>query len=55
MTPAGAFVVAWSGKGTGDSQGVFSKIYKSPTDTAGPIVSDCRDSAELERAGFHLA
>ena len=40
MTADGGYIVDWSGKGTGDSQGVFFKIYPSTTDTDGPIVAD---------------
>jgi subtilisin-like proprotein convertase family protein/secreted trypsin-like serine protease len=40
MEPDGDFVVAWSGRGVGDHQGIFVRRYKQTADTAGPIVSD---------------
>ncbi len=39
MEPDGDFVVAWSGRGVGDQQGIYTRSYDSDTDTVGPIVS----------------
>ncbi|MBN1394651.1 MAG: trypsin-like serine protease, partial [Pirellulales bacterium] len=39
-TPSGDIVIVWSGKGGGDSQGVYFTYYKADTDTAGPMVTD---------------
>ena len=40
VTPAGDTILVWSGKGGGDSQGVYFTYYTSDTDTAGPLVTD---------------
>ena len=40
MTTNGGIIVAWSGAGTGDSQGVFFKMYKPKVDIDGPTVTD---------------
>jgi len=39
MDSDGTLTAVWSGRGIGDSQGVFFKIYKATTATAGPIVT----------------
>ncbi len=40
MEPDGDYVVAWSGRGVGDHQGIFVRRYNQTADTAGPIISD---------------
>ncbi|MHB8903274.1 MAG: hypothetical protein ACYC6Y_31315, partial [Thermoguttaceae bacterium] len=40
VEPDGDYVVAWSGRGVGDHQGIFVRRYNQVADTAGPIVSD---------------
>ncbi len=40
MEPDGDYVVAWSGRGVGDQQGIFVRRYNQSADTIGPIVSD---------------
>lgn len=40
MTREGQRVVAWSGRGTGDANGIFFRRYPVSVDTAGPLVSD---------------
>ncbi len=40
VTPSGDYIVVWSGKGGGDTQGVYFTFHKSDTDTAGPMVTD---------------
>ncbi len=38
MTPAGSSIVAWSGKGYGDTDGIFARRFASTTnDTVGPM------------------
>jgi hypothetical protein len=40
MTRDGERVVAWSGRGVGDTNGIYFRRYPEATDTAGPLVSD---------------
>lgn len=40
MDDTGDFVVAWSGKGLGDDQGIFHRRFEVPSDIAGPQVAD---------------
>ncbi len=40
MEPDGDYVVAWSGTGIGDNNGIYTRRYDEATDTAGPTVSD---------------
>jgi len=40
MERDGDLVVAWSGAGVGDRNGIFFRRYNESTDTAGPLVSD---------------
>ena len=40
MTPDGDYVVVWSGKGSGDVEGVYARRYDEATDTAGPMLTD---------------
>ena len=44
MTPAGDIVVVWQGNGVGDQHGVFVRTYDEPTDTAGPLATELRES-----------
>ncbi len=40
MTASGDYVVAWYGRGSGDKQGIFSRVYNETSDMAGPTVTD---------------
>lgn len=40
MTRDGDMVVVWTGRGVGDTKGIFVRRYNESTDTAGPLVSD---------------
>ncbi len=51
MEPDGDRIVVWSGKGIGDSNGIFARRYKEATDTAGPKVSDIT-TVSGERIGY---
>jgi len=42
MEPDGDLIVAWSGRGVGDSHGIFARHYYESTDTAGPRATELR-------------
>ena len=49
MTPSGDVVVVWQGNGVGDRHGVFVRTYDEPTDTAGPLATELRESGRATR------
>ncbi|MBN2477131.1 MAG: proprotein convertase P-domain-containing protein [Pirellulales bacterium] len=45
MEPDGDKIVVWSGVGVGDSHGIFVRRYDEASDTAGPMATELRQTA----------